>query len=219
MFIGHFGLALGAKELAQQPSLGTCFLAAQFLDLLWPVLLLAGIEHVEIDPGNTAFTPLHFVFYPYSHSLFMALLWSLLFGAVYFWFRRNVKASVVLGVLVFSHWFLDFLTHSPDLPLTPWSETRVGLGLWNHRLSTLILESLIFSLGFYLYILKTNARNKTGKIALGAFFIFMILVYLANAFGPPPESVQLIAIVGFTQWILVAWGYWIDKNRTVIPAG
>jgi hypothetical protein len=218
MFLGHFGLALGAKQLRQFPSLGTTFFAAQFLDLLWPVLLLVGVERVVIEPGNTEFTPLNFVFYPYSHSLLMAVTWSLLFGVVYYLVRRDGRSSILLGALVFSHWFLDFLTHRPDLPITPWGGMKVGLGLWNHRLSTIIFESLIFFLGYYLYVLKTNPKNKTGKYALGAFLVFMILVYLANAFGPPPDSTQAIAIVGLTQWILVAWGYWIDRNRVPVPA-
>src|SRR5690349_9920026 len=120
MFVGHFGLAFGARQLGHPPSLGTAFLAAQFLDLLWPVLLLANVERVIIDPGNTKFTPLDFVFYPYSHSLFMAVLWSLVFAVVYFLLKRNRRSSVLLGILVFSHWFLDFVTHRPDLPITPW---------------------------------------------------------------------------------------------------
>ena len=74
MFIGHLGLAFGAKRVAPGVALGTLFLACQFADLLWPVLVLAGMEVVEIHPGDTAVTPLRFVHYPYSHSL-VALLW------------------------------------------------------------------------------------------------------------------------------------------------
>jgi hypothetical protein len=37
VFIGHFGLAFGAKRLAPRLSLGVLFAAAQALDLLWPV--------------------------------------------------------------------------------------------------------------------------------------------------------------------------------------
>ena len=60
MFIGHFAVAFGAKKISPSLSIGTLFLATQFLDLLWPVLLVTGIEMVRVDPGNTAVTPLSF---------------------------------------------------------------------------------------------------------------------------------------------------------------
>lgn len=69
MFIGHFAVGFGAKRVAPSVSLGTLFLACQLLDLVWPLLVLLGIEVVEIAPGITAVTPLDFTFYPYSHSL------------------------------------------------------------------------------------------------------------------------------------------------------
>ena len=80
MFIGHFGVGLGAKKAAPSISLGTLFLAAQFLDLLWPTFLLLGWERVKIQPGMTVMTPLNFTHYPLSHSLLMACIWGVLFG-------------------------------------------------------------------------------------------------------------------------------------------
>ena len=90
MFIGHFGAGLAAKQIDKKPSLGTFFLASQFIDLLWPVLILLGLERVKIDPGNTAITPLDFVYYPFSHSLLSVLIWSGLFGLVYYFLRKNL---------------------------------------------------------------------------------------------------------------------------------
>src|SRR3989339_1594487 len=119
MFIGHYAVALAAKKGAPKASLGTLFIAAQLVDLLWPLFLLLGLEHVKIDPGNTAITPLNFNDYPLSHSLLMSIVWSLLFGGVYYLIKRNKKTSVILGLCVFSHWVLDFITHRPDLPLAP----------------------------------------------------------------------------------------------------
>ncbi|HEX9625304.1 MAG TPA: hypothetical protein VGA00_00020 [Acidiferrobacterales bacterium] len=106
MFLAHFAVGFGAKALAPRVSLGTLFLAAQFLDLLWPTLLL-GVERVEIRPGVTAFTPLDFVHYPISHSLVLVLAWGLAFGLVYGVLRRQPREALVLGVCVVSHWLLD----------------------------------------------------------------------------------------------------------------
>src|SRR5580765_30577 len=111
MFIGHFGLGFGAKKINQRPSLGTYFIAAQFLDLLWPMLLIRDIEKVAIQPGNTAFTPLNFLYYPYSHSLFFTLIWAISFGLFYLLVTRDKKTSLLVGVLVLIHWILDFFTH------------------------------------------------------------------------------------------------------------
>lgn len=213
MFIGHFAAGFGAKKIAPTASLGTLFLAAQFIDLLWPTLLLAGIERVEIDPGNTAFTPLNFVFYPITHSLVAVVFWASLFALAYMLIRRNVRAAVTIGLLVLSHWLLDLVTHRPDLPLVPGGRVFVGLGLWNSITWTLIIEYVLFGFGVCLYLRATTAKNRTGTWALWSLVVFLAVVHLANAFGPPPPSVGMIAWAGHATWLLVAWGYWIDRNR------
>src|SRR3954466_7514033 len=114
MFIGHFALALAAKRATTRTSLGTLFAAAQLADLVWPVLLLLGAETVRVDVGNTAFTPLDFVSYPWTHSLVMALLWAAGFGLVYRARTRWTRGAWVVAALVLSHWVLDLITHRPD---------------------------------------------------------------------------------------------------------
>ena len=213
MFIGHFGVGFGAKKIDNKPSLGTLFLAAQFVDLLWPFLLILGIEKVEITPGITAFNPLDFTYYPFSHSLFGMLVWAVLFGVIYFLFKKNFKSALLLGVLVISHWVLDLIVHIPDLPIFPGSSVKVGLGLWNSIPLTIIVEGSIFLIGVYLYFKSTKTKNKTGTFALWSLVIFLILIYILNIIGPPPESAEAIGYVGLSQWLIIAWGYWIDRNR------
>jgi hypothetical protein len=213
MFIGHFGVALAAKKIDNKPSLGTMFFASQFIDLLWPLFLIFGLEKVLIEPGNTAFTPLNFIYYPFSHSFVAVLGWSILFGAIYFLFRKNLKSSLLLGFLVMSHWILDFMTHRPDLPLLAGDGLKVGLGLWNSVAFTIIIEGLIFFTGAFLYLSITKAKNKKGQFALWSLLIFLVVVYFMNVFGSPPPNEEAIGYVGLSQWLLVAWGYWIDKNR------
>jgi len=82
MFIGHHAVALAVKAAAPRTSLGTLFLASLWIDLIWPILLLSRIEIVRIAPGDTLFTPLSFVYYPYTHSLSFVVLWAIGFGAV-----------------------------------------------------------------------------------------------------------------------------------------
>jgi membrane-bound metal-dependent hydrolase YbcI (DUF457 family) len=215
MFIGHFGAGFGAKKFAPTLSLGTLFLASQWIDLIWPVLLIFGIERVEIDPGNTVVTPLNFIHYPITHSLFAVLIWALLLGGIYYLWKKEIKNAVWIGALVLSHWVLDLITHRPDLPLMPGSELMMGLGLWNSMAGTLILEVAIFALGIYFYISTTKAKNKTGTVALWILIGFLFIVYLSNLFGPPPPSSGAIGYVGLSQWLMIAWGYWIGRNREI----
>jgi membrane-bound metal-dependent hydrolase YbcI (DUF457 family) len=174
VFIGHFGVALGAKRIAPQVSLGILILAAQFLDLLWPVFLLLGWEHVRIAPGIMKVTPLDFTDYPLSHSLLMVVGWSMLVGAVYFATRRNIRSATVVGLVVVSHWVLDFLTHRPDLPLWP-TGPRVGLGLWNSWAASISIELIFFAGGLLVYRSITRPRNRVGRYGFWALAAFLVL--------------------------------------------
>jgi len=214
MFIGHFGVGLAAKRITPRPSLGTLLLASQFIDLLWPILLLIGVERVELDPGNTAVTPLNFVWYPFTHSFLGVAFWAVLVGGIYYLARRDRRSSYVLAGLVMSHWVLDLITHRPDLPLLPWMDLKVGLGLWNSFALTILVEGAIFLSGAIIYMRTTRALNTKGSVSLWAFLIFLGVVYTMNLVGPPPPSVEPIGYVGLSMWLLVAWGYWIDRNRT-----
>ncbi len=215
MFIGHFAVGFGAKRFAPGISLGTLFLAAQFIDLLWPTLLLLGVERVRIAPGITAFTPLDFEYYPWSHSLLMVVVWGGLFGAAYYALRRDARASVVLAIAVLSHWLLDYFTHRPDLPLWP-DAARVGLGLWNSVSGTLAIEVSLLACGVLLYLHSTRARDAVGRWALWGLVALLGLIYAGNLLGPPPPSVTAIAWVGHAQWLLVAWAYWMDRHRATV---
>jgi hypothetical protein len=214
MFLGHFGLAFAAKKMDHKPSLATTFLAAQFIDLLWPVFLIAGLEHVKVEPGNTAFTPLNFESYPYSHSLVATLIWAILFAFLYYLVRKNRKTALLLGLLVISHWLLDFITHRPDLPISFYSDSKYGLGLWNNRLATISVELLIFATGGWLYTKSTRARSRWGNISLVSLFVFFLLIYFMNAFGDPPPNEHVIGYVGLAQWLFILWAYWCDRTRT-----
>ena len=211
MFIGHLGAGFAAKSVDKKISLGTLFLASQFIDLLWPILLLLGLESVKIESGDTVVTPLNFISYPISHSMLGVIFWGILFGIVYYLGKKNLRGSILLGALVFSHWLLDLLTHRPDLQLFPWSDYKVGLGLWNSFLGTVIVEGLIFTFGVFIFYKVCNLQSKSKIILFWSLVIFLAAVYVMNLFGPPPPSEESIAVVGLSQWLLIAWAYWIDR--------
>jgi hypothetical protein len=214
MFIGHFALGFAAKKVAPTVSLGTLFIAAQLADLVWPVLVLLGIEKVEVSPGITAFTPLDFIHYPYSHSLVGLLGWAIAFAAAYAVARRGqMHAALIIAALVLSHWLLDFLTHRSDMPLSLGESQRVGLGLWNSVPATVVVEGLLFAASVALYARTTQAIDAVGRWALWTLVIFLVVIYIANIFGPPPPSGVAVAWTALAMWLLVAWGYWIDAHR------
>lgn len=217
MFIGHFGVALAAKKIAPRTSLGTLVMAAQFVDLLWPIFLLLGIEHVVIAPGATAVTPLDFISYPFSHSMLAVFGWACLFSGIYQIVRHDARGAVCLWFVVFSHWILDALTHRPDLQLYPDSSTYVGLGLWNSRFWTVLIEGAIFFLAARRYTKFTRPRDWIGTFAYRSFIVTLTLTYVLNLFGPPPPSVKALEISAFGIWLFVAWAYWLDRHRAPVP--
>ena len=214
MFIGHFALAFAAKRAAPAVSLGTLFLACQFADLLWPNLVLLGIEHLAIAPGITAVTPLDFQSYPYSHSLLALVIWGALAAVLYKAIRGATPvALLVIAGLVVSHWVLDVISHRPDMPITIGSDTRLGLGLWNSRPATILVELAMLVAGLVFYVRTTKPRDRTGMFALPGLVLFLLVINVANIFGPPPPSAGAVAWSVQAVWLLVAWGYWIDRHR------
>ena len=214
MFLGHFAAGLAAKRVAPRASLGTLVAAAQLADLLWPVFLLVHAEHVLIRPGATAAMPLVFLSYPYSHSLLALLVWGALFAAGYAVVRRSGwTAPLVVFALVLSHWVLDWVLHVPDMPLTLTGPVRLGLGVWRSLPLSLALELLTFAAGAAVYLRATTPRDRIGRIGFAALLGFLLLVYLASVFGPPPPSDRAIAWSGIATWLLVLWAAWVDRHR------
>jgi len=216
MFIGHYGIGLAAKKPAKTMSLGTFFLASQWLDLIWPILVLLNIEQVVISPGDTKLTPLEFTHYPFSHSLIFVLGWSVVLGVIYYLIKKNKKNALIVGLLVLSHWVLDLIVHKPDLPLIP-GGPYLGFGLWNIPVIAVILELLIYTGGIYLYVSATTARDKIGVYGFWSLIVLLAVIYVVNIAGPPPPDVKAIGWAGLLLWVFVLWAYWADKHRTVKP--
>lgn len=212
MFIGHHAAALMLQSARPRVSLGTLFAGTILLDLVWPLLLLAGVEHVRIAPGITAFTPLDFYDYPITHSLLTALGWSLAAAVAYWLARRSARGAIIVGGAVLSHWVLDFVAHRPDLPLWP-GGVKVGLGLWHSIPATLTVEVSMFAGALWIYLRATRSRGRTGSVALWSLVGFLAVVYVANVMSPPPPNERALAWAGLAQWLFVPWGYWIDRHR------
>jgi len=215
MFLGHYGVALAAKRAAPSTSLGALTFAAQFLDELWPILLLIGLEQVKIVPGLMAASPLDFVYYPISHSLVMAITWGILVGASYFALVRYSPGAWMMAVLVVSHWFLDLPMHRPDLPLFGANGAKVGWGLWNSVPATFAIEFGIFAIGVAIYLRGTRALDRVGSWGLWAYIVALAVVYMASSSAPPPNE-RALAWSALGIWLFVPWAHWVDTHRMPI---
>jgi hypothetical protein len=211
MFVGHYGVAFAVKRWEPRIPVWLLFVAAQFIDILWAPFILLGVEHARVVPGFMPANPLDLYYMPFTHGLLTALAWSVLFYAVvrYITCREwPVRAPILLGATVFSHWVLDFLTHGPDLPI--WGDQdKVGLGLWNHPTLSLLAEAGVLLGGVWL-----SGLGRGGRWGWWVFAAVMLAIQFGNVLGPPPPGITTVAgsaIIAYAAFALVAW--WLERRR------
>jgi hypothetical protein len=216
MFIGHYAVGLGAKKLIPELNLAWLIFACHLLDLIWPILVMFGLEHVVVEPGATVMTPLNFISYPYSHSLIMAVFYAVVYALFLKRYNLTNKSLWIIGAVVLSHWFLDYVTHRPDMPIF-FNSFKFGLGLWNYKAVTVITETIMFSTGIILYLKSRHKVTKKQNIAFWSMIGFLSILYISNIFAPTPPintPVEVIAGSGLALWIIVYWAYFADKKLT-----
>jgi hypothetical protein len=218
MFIGHYAVGLASKRLAPRASLGALIAAPILLDLIWPVLLLLGVEHVTIAQNANPFLRLYFDSYPISHGLVAVVGWSTLYASLYFAFTRYTSGAIVIWIGVVSHWLLDYVVHRPDLPLYAGSRLY-GLALWNHRWWTVGIEVAMLAFAVWVYLGETKAKNKMGVYGFWGFILLLLLAYAGAIFGSVPPSVKKLAIGTMAMWLFVLWAWWLDRQRLVTSDG
>jgi hypothetical protein len=220
VFLGHYGIALALKRAEPKLSLGTLFLGAQLLDLLWGFFLLLGWERARIVPDYTPVTPLEFLHYPISHSLIGTICWSLVAAALYYsWPTRDTsrhwQAAAVVGVAVFSHYPLDVLTHVPDLPLAGSDSTKLGLGLWNYPVPTILAELALLGLGLAIYVAYRSHRHPVRSFRIGVLTLILVGTYFASLYGPLPPDMVTVAISDLVFVLAVAaLASWADRRAS-----
>jgi hypothetical protein len=214
MHVGHFAAGFIGKRIEPQLSVGTLVLAALLADFLWCVFMLAGIEQVTFSTGLGAanyFQPINIAL---SHSLLMLAVWGALFAGGHFLWRRNLRAAILLFLLVVSHWVLDVIAHKSDMPLAPGMNQQFGFGLWTNLPLTLVVEGGLWVTAIILYIRSTRARNRPAFFVFWPVVLFVTLSWYNNIAGPPPPNARaapLFSLVYFS--LVVAWSYWINRLR------
>ena len=156
--LGHLGLGFAAKPLVPKVHLVVLLIATELIDILWGIFYFTGIDRGNIDANSS----------PWSHSLSMSVIWSVLAAILVGCIYHDNRSGIVTGLLVFSHWVIDFITHpmgaifggtplSPDLPLFFNSSHKMGLGLYNHSFAIAIATDIgMLLLGVTIYFFNRN---------------------------------------------------------------
>jgi hypothetical protein len=220
MFLGHYGAALALKRAEPKVSLGTLFVAAQLLDLLWGGFLLLGWEHVRILPDDNPLLTFQFYDYPISHSLVAALAWGLAAAALYYsWPTRDVtrhwQAAALVGAAVLSHWLLDLLVHVPDLPLAGNDSAKLGFGLWRHLGLSVAVELIVLALGIAVYVARRSRRHPIRPLRLAIVVLVLLATYVASLLAPPPPSIPAVAVADIVFILVLGLlAGWADRAAT-----
>jgi len=211
MFIGHWAPAMVAATHKDAPNLPVLFIAAQLVDWAFFLLLIFGIEAMRVTPGISVMNPMDLYHMPFTHSLLGASIWAAGFAAVVYVFSRNRLASVIAGLVVLSHWFLDLLVHVPDLTLAG-SEPKLGFGLWNYPAIEMPLE-LALTFGALLFF---ALKAKPKRLPLLVLAALLVAFQAINWFGPVEPEVtlgtSLLAFVAFGLVTLASW--WTARSAS-----
>jgi hypothetical protein len=217
MMVGHYGVAFAMKPTQQRIPLGVWFIAVQWLDIVWAVLVLLEIEKVRIVPGFTQATPLDLYYMPYTHGLAGAIVLSLAFGGMVSLFKNGnrLTSGLLLAAASFSHWVLDLIVHPPDLPLYD-NAAKVGFGLWRHVAVSLPLELAILGLGAWICARSAAFASDASRYKFWGFIAVLALLQLYANFGPPPATPVDLAVTGLASFaILAAIAAWVEPGRVV----
>jgi len=217
MFVGHYAASLALKKFEKRASLGVLFLAVQLVDILFFPFVLLGIERINIIENYTQSTHFRLEYMPFTHSLLGSVLWAAAAYALFRWvFVKNHAIALVVALAVFSHWVLDLVVHTPDLPLWSDASLKLGFGLWNNAIATYVLEAALLLGALWLYLKSTAASTTSGKYGMGVFVVFLLLVNVMNIFGPlgSDSKVQLSVSALAAYFVFAGIAFWLDKKRS-----
>ena len=217
MFVGHYAASLALKRFEKRVSLGVLFLAVQFVDIVFFPLVLLGIERLNIVENFTQSTHFELEYMPFTHSLVAFLIWASLAYAFFRWvIVKSNSVAIVVALAVMSHWLLDIVVHTPDMPVWSDASLKLGLGLWNNAVATYLLEAALLVAGLWLYLRSTSATSKTGKYGMGVFVVVLLLVNIVNIFGPlQGDSKVVLAVTAVAAYLLfAAVAFWLDPKRS-----
>lgn len=206
MFIGHYAVGFLLKKKFEEIPLWLLFIAVQFVDVLAFILVLLGFERMSYNPTSNPFLRTSIEYVPYSHSLLSNLIIAFVIFLI-FWKSKKIY-GIALSIAVLSHWFVDVITHTPDLPLV-WNGFKIGFGLWNFPWPAFFIEVGCFiGSGYYLY---KDSKNTRRPIAL---IVIAVILYTPVMFVPEKEvPVRVASIVSLSLYVIFAVLAWWSEGK------
>jgi hypothetical protein len=211
LFIGHYSAGFIAKSFNKEIPLWQLFIGVQFLDILWANLILLGIEKLRVVPGITVTSPLDLYYMPYTHSLIAVIAWSIFAGTLYSYYYNTKPKTVgiIIAFVIFSHWLLDLLVHRPDLGIIG-NSYKVGLGIWNYPVLTLIVEIGLLLISMAMYLRSFHTITKKNLLAIIGLALIFSFIQIVNQYGPLPDNDKAIATAALFSYLALAlfigWG-------------
>jgi hypothetical protein len=206
LFIGHYGVSFAIKRAQPAIPLWLLFIAVQFLDLLWAVLVLLGIERAHVTAMHRGSLPLDLEYMPYTHSLIAAIIWSIVGYAFCRAFTRGHRFAFLVALAIFSHWVFDLIVHRPDLPLYD-NAHKVGLALWDHPFIALALEVA-------LYYGALAISNLVAKLELAILGLAIVAIQVIAFWWPFFPNVRVAAAIFLAGYILLSiTADWLETRK------
>ena len=215
MFVGHYAVSFAARSTSVALPLWVWFVAVQWLDVGFMTFVLTGVEKLRITEGFTESNALDLYYMPFTHGLVGALAMSVIFAvivAAVFPAGRRPLAFGLVTLASFSHWLLDLVMHTPDMPLFDDDSTKLGLGLWDHPAIGLPLEFAVLALGVWLYTRSVTLTDR-GTTLVWGFAGLLAVLQVYSHFGPAPASPDAYAVTALVLYtVLAALAAWVEKR-------
>lgn len=206
MFVGHFAVAFLLWRLFPQVPLPVFLIAVSFPDLLWSVLVPAGVEKVKINPDSPLQKFVVFEKFPYSHSLVLGSILSLPVGLLIAAVLNNPLVVPVFVAGSASHWLLDTVVHLKDLPVLGFDgDRKVGAGLWKRGPLAFVVEYVFYAI---VTLFALSGFSQVYALILGIVFH---AINLPSFFGSNRKNsvkssngYAALALLGFGSFTLIA---------------
>ncbi len=207
--INHAASALlFKKHLEGRVSFIWILLAVQFVELIWVLLNLIGVERMTTEERINYVGDIHLSYIPYSHSILTSVIIGFIALLAFWVWSRSWRIGIVMGLTFLSHIILDIVTHARDLPLGFSNTYLIGLGLYSFW-PTL---AFVVELGFGVFCWWYYKGSRALFWIIIVFNVFNISMFSPMLTGPEyymANKPMLITIVIFAQIIitlsLVGW--------------
>ncbi|NIK77767.1 membrane-bound metal-dependent hydrolase YbcI (DUF457 family) [Paenibacillus castaneae] len=219
MLAGHYSVSYLLKKADSKIKLWQLFLAVQWLDVVWSLFILLGIEKADTQHPLPA-SPIHLTYMPYTHGFLTSLLWSGIAYAVYkavYSGKGNRKSALIIAAAVFSHWLLDLIVHDHDLPMLG-NQYKVGFGVYHSIFWSLFIEFGLLLTGMLIYMRSMkNQETSPSKYGMGLVFAALFLFNMISIWGPHPPNEKVVAIFNLCYYIGFTWIIYILERHKAKP--